>query len=62
MTGRTRLPAGEPRKASQRRIRRGEPMPTRMMPQWRNGDRIRWHDKAGVLLVMSSSLRKTARF
>jgi len=48
MTGRTRLPAGEPRKASQRRVRRGEPLPTRISPQWRIGDRVRWQDKAGV--------------
>jgi hypothetical protein len=30
MIGRTRLPGGEPRKASHRRTRRGEPLPTRM--------------------------------
>jgi hypothetical protein len=48
MTGRTRLPAGEPRKASQRRTRRGEPLPTGITPQWRIGDRIRWRDKAGL--------------
>jgi hypothetical protein len=47
MTGRSRLPAGEPRKASQRRIRRGEHLPTRMTPQWRMGDRVRWQDNAG---------------
>ena len=48
MTGRTRLPAGEPRKASQRRIRQGAPLPTRITAQWRIGDRVRWQDKAGV--------------
>ena len=48
MSGRTRLPAGEPRKASQRRTRRGEALPTRITPQWRIGDRVRWHDKAGL--------------
>jgi hypothetical protein len=48
MTGRTRLPAGEPRKASQRRIRRAGTSPTRITPQWSNGDKVRWHDKAGV--------------
>jgi hypothetical protein len=48
MTGRTRLPAGEPRKASQRRTRRAETLPTRITPQWRIGDRVRWQDKAGV--------------
>ena len=48
MTGTSRLPAGEPRKASQRRIRRGEPMPALLAPQWRMGDRVRWKDKAGL--------------
>jgi hypothetical protein len=48
MTGRTRLPAGEPRKASQRRTRRAETLPTRITPQWRTGDRVRWQDKAGL--------------
>ncbi len=48
MTGRTHLPAGEPRKASQRRSRRGVPPPTRIMPQWRMGDKLRWQDKAGL--------------
>jgi hypothetical protein len=48
MTGTTRLPGGEPRRASQKRTRRAGPPPTRMMPQWRVGDRVRWHDKAGV--------------
>jgi|HubBroStandDraft_6_1064221.scaffolds.fasta_scaffold43382_5 hypothetical protein len=48
MTGKSRLPAGEPRKASQRRTRRGKPLPTRITPQWRVGDRVRWQDKAGL--------------
>jgi hypothetical protein len=48
MTGRTRLPGGEPRKASQKRTRRAGPSPTRMMPQWRMGDRVRWQDKTGL--------------
>ncbi len=47
MTGRSRLPGGEPRKASQKRTRRGEQMPSRIAPQWRMGDRVRWQDKAG---------------
>jgi hypothetical protein len=47
MTGRSRLPGGEPRKASQKRARRGEQLPTRIAPQWRVGDRVRWQDKAG---------------
>jgi hypothetical protein len=48
MTGRTRLPGGEPRKASQKRTRRAETPPTRITPQWRVGDRVRWQDKAGL--------------
>ena len=48
MTGTTRLPGGEPRKASQKRTRRAGPSPTRMMPQWRMGDRVRWQDKTGL--------------
>jgi hypothetical protein len=48
MSGRTRLPGGEPRKASQKRARRAGSIPTRIMPQWRLGDRVRWQDKVGV--------------
>ena len=48
MTGATRLPGGEPRKASQKRSRRAGPPPTHMMPQWRMGDRVRWQDKVGL--------------
>jgi hypothetical protein len=48
MTGTTRLPGGEPRKASQKRSRRAGPPPTHMMPQWRMGDRVRWQDKVGL--------------
>ena len=48
MTGRTRLPGGEPRKASQKRTRRGQVGAITIAPQWRRGDRIRWQDKAGV--------------
>ena len=48
MSGRARLPGGEPRKASQKRTRRAGPPATRLSPQWRIGDRIRWQDKAGL--------------
>jgi len=48
MTGRTRLPGGEPRKASQRRTRRGEAPTSRIAPQWRFGDRIEWQKKVGT--------------
>jgi hypothetical protein len=47
MTGKSRLPAGEPRKASQRRTRPAGTAFTRIMPQWRMGDRVRWQDKIG---------------
>ena len=48
MTGRTRLPGGEPRKAIQKRSRRAGLPPTRIMPQWRIGDGVLWHGKAGL--------------
>jgi hypothetical protein len=48
MSGRTRLPGGEPRKASQKHTRRGAALPSRITPQWRMGDRVRWQDKAGL--------------
>jgi hypothetical protein len=47
MTGTTRLPGGEPRKASQKRTRRAGPPPTRIMPQWRMGDRVSWGGRIG---------------
>lgn len=42
MTGRSRLPGGEPRKASQKRTRRAEPLPSLVTPQWRLDDRVSW--------------------
>lgn len=48
MSGRARLPGGEPRKASQRKTRRAEPIPVRITPVWRQGDSVRWKDRAGV--------------
>ena len=48
MSGRARLPGGEPRKASQRKSRRAESIPIRVSPNWRPGDPIRWKDRAGV--------------
>jgi len=47
MSGTRRLPGGEPRRASQRRTRQVGAPATRIMPQWRLGDRVRWHDKTG---------------
>lgn len=48
MSGRARLPGGEPRKASQRNSRRGGAVPTRISPVWRAGDAVRWQGRAGV--------------
>ena len=50
MTGRTRLPGGEPRKASQKRTRRAGMIPTRLTPQWRMGDRVSWGGRVGFFL------------
>jgi hypothetical protein len=47
MSGRARLPAGEPRKASQRRSRRAAPSKVSVTPAWRPGDRVRWRDRIG---------------
>jgi len=47
MSGRARLPGGEPRKASQRGDRSGRIL-TRVPPTWRPGDRVRWKDRAGT--------------
>ena len=47
MSGRSRLPGGEPRKASQRRTRRGD-APVPLTRHWRSGDRVRWNDRDGV--------------
>ena len=48
MSGRARLPGGEPRKASQRNSRRAGPVPARITPTWRPGDRVRWKGRDGV--------------
>ena len=48
MSGTSRLPSGEPRKASQRRARRGEQVPARISRIWRAGDHVRWRDRSGV--------------
>ena len=46
MSGRARLPGGSPRKASQRSVRH-KPIPTRIAPVWRVGERVRWKDRVG---------------
>ena len=48
MSGRQRLPAGEPRKASQRNTRRAAPVTVRVTPTWRAGDQVRWKGRAGM--------------
>ena len=48
MSGRARLPGGEPRKASQRNTRRAAPIPARVTPIWRAGDPVRWKDRTGT--------------
>lgn len=48
MSGRARLPGGEPRKASQRNTRRAAAAPVRITPTYRSGDPVRWKDRAGT--------------
>lgn len=48
MSGRARLPGGEPRKASQRNARRATAAPIKVTPSWRPGDAVRWQGKPGV--------------
>jgi hypothetical protein len=48
MSGRQRLPAGEPRKASQRRSRRAAPLQARINSVWRAGDQVHWRDRTGL--------------
>lgn len=48
MSGRARLPGGEPRKASQRNTRRAVSAPARIGPTWHPGDSVRWKDRAGT--------------
>jgi hypothetical protein len=49
MSGRNRLPSGEPRRASQRRARpaAGRIIQIAEIP-WRPGDKVRWRDRAGI--------------
>jgi len=48
MSGRARLPGGEPRKASQRNTRRAAPVNVRVMPSFRPGDLVHWQGKTGT--------------
>jgi hypothetical protein len=47
MTGRSRLPGGERRKASQRNTRRAV-TPTKAVPVWRASMPVLWKGRAGV--------------
>ncbi|HET9848696.1 MAG TPA: hypothetical protein VFR68_09100 [Candidatus Dormibacteraeota bacterium] len=47
MSGRARLPRGEPRKASQCNSRRAEAVPRRIAPIWKPGDQVRWQGRVG---------------
>ena len=48
MSGRNRLPAGEPRKASQKRSRRAAPPATQAAVLWAQGASVRWQNRDGV--------------
>jgi len=48
MSGRARLPAGEPRKASQRNARPAAPKTISISPTWRPGDKVRWKEREGA--------------
>ena len=48
MSGRSRLPSGEPRRASQKRTRPAAPKPLQIEVPWHPGDRVRWRDRAGT--------------
>ena len=47
MSGRARLPAGAPLKASQRGRWRAAPSKVSVIPVWRTGDKVRWRDRIG---------------
>lgn len=46
MSGKARLPGGQP-KTSQRNARRHVPTAARIAPVWRPGDKVRWKGRAG---------------
>ena len=48
MPGRTRLPGGEPRKASQRNKRNLTSAPAKLTPVWRSSMPVLWKGRAGV--------------
>lgn len=48
MSGRARLPAGAPRKASQRNARRAPTAPVKFTPAWQPGAAVKWKDYTGT--------------
>ena len=48
MTGRSRLPGGEPRKASQRNARRAVSPTAKPTPVWRASMPVLWKGRAGI--------------
>jgi hypothetical protein len=48
MTGRSRLPGGEPRKASQRNKRNVGSTPAKISPVWQASMPVLWKGRAGV--------------
>ena len=48
MTGTRRLPAGEPRKASQRHSRSATQSQARLPRVWNPGEQVRWRERVGV--------------
>ena len=48
MSGRARLPGGEPRRASQRNARPAAPKTISISRTWRPGEKVRWKERAGV--------------
>ena len=48
MTGKSRLPGGEPRKASQRNKRNVGSAPARISPVWRASMPVLWSGRPGV--------------
>jgi hypothetical protein len=47
MTGRARLPGGEPRKASQRNARRVARSPSQIARVWKPEDAVQWKGRSG---------------
>jgi hypothetical protein len=48
MSGRARLPGGQPRKASQRNTRRAVPPAGKAIPVWRSSMPVLWKGRAGI--------------